>query len=327
MRNTLEVKNLSVGIQKVDGSLFYAVDGVSFKLYPKETLAIVGESGSGKTMTAMSVLGMLRSWNATLNPRIDGEILFIDRDDRIHPLHTYGDAEYDTIRGNSLSMIFQDPLQSLNPVARIGSQLTRVIRTHEPMSQRAAKTKAIQLLRLVGIREPEQKFYAYPNQFSGGQLQRIMIAMAISGETRCLIADEPTTALDVTIQAEILTLLKDIQKKNGMAMLLITHDLGVVSEIADRVAVMFAGRIVETGSVEEVFRKPIHPYTKLLIESIPSLETPPQVKLKTKQDFVSPRGKKAGERVFDPNQSQRGKWVQVSSTHSYTNEFTREVML
>jgi len=241
-----------------------AVDDVSFLVRQGETLAIVGESGCGKTMTALSLLRLVP------NPpgRIVSGSIKIDGKDLV----LLDEAEMRDIRGNEISMIFQEPMTSLNPVMTIGAQVSETIRLHQDLSKSAAMDKAIEMLRLVKIPEPAQRAKEYPHQLSGGMRQRAMIAMALSCNPRVLIADEPTTALDVTIQAQILDLILDLQKKLGTAVVLITHDLAVVAETAQRVIVMYAGKKVEEADVEELFGAPLHPYTHGLLASIPHLE-------------------------------------------------------
>ncbi|MDO9024563.1 ABC transporter ATP-binding protein [Zwartia sp.] len=241
-----------------------AVDGVNLNLTEGEMLGIVGESGCGKSLTALSILGLVPKPAG----RIDrGRILLRGRD-----LVKCTDPELNQIRGKEISMIFQEPMTALNPVFKVGEQIAETIRVHEGVSRDLARRRAIELLELVGISNPNQRIDQYPHELSGGMRQRVMIAIALACRPRILIADEPTTALDVTIQAQILALLNQLQRELGMAVILITHDLGVVAQVVDRVMVMYAGRTVEQGTVTEVFEKPSHPYTKLLLESIPSLE-------------------------------------------------------
>lgn len=241
-----------------------AVDGVNLNLTEGEMLGIVGESGCGKSLTALSILGLVPKPAG----RIDrGRILLRGRD-----LVKCTDPELNQIRGKEISMIFQEPMTALNPVFKVGEQIAETIRVHEGVSRDLARRRALELLELVGISNPNQRIDQYPHELSGGMRQRVMIAIALACRPRILIADEPTTALDVTIQAQILALLKQLQRELGMAVILITHDLGVVAQVVDRVMVMYAGRTVEQGTVTEVFEKPSHPYTKLLLESIPSLE-------------------------------------------------------
>jgi peptide/nickel transport system ATP-binding protein len=240
-----------------------AVDNVSFSVRRAETLAIVGESGCGKTMTALSMLRLVPNPPGRI---VDGSVKIDGRD--IVPL---SDAEMRQIRGNEISMIFQEPMTSLNPVMTIGAQISETIRLHQDVSKSAALEKSVEMLRLVKIPEPAQRAKEYPHQLSGGMRQRAMIAMALSCNPRVLIADEPTTALDVTIQAQILDLILDLQNKLGTAVVLITHDLAVVAETAQRVIVMYAGKKVEEADVEELFEAPLHPYTHGLLGSIPHL--------------------------------------------------------
>ena len=241
-----------------------AVDDVSFAIRRGETLAIVGESGCGKTMTALSLLRLVPNPPGRI---VSGSIKIDGRD-----LVTLDEAEMRDIRGNEISMIFQEPMTSLNPVMTIGHQISETIRLHEDLSKSAAMRKTVDMLRLVKIPEPAQRAKEYPHQLSGGMRQRAMIAMALACEPKLMIADEPTTALDVTIQAQILDLILDLQKKLGTAVVLITHDLAVVAETAQRVIVMYAGKKVEEADVEELFEAPLHPYTHGLLASIPHLE-------------------------------------------------------
>jgi peptide/nickel transport system ATP-binding protein len=240
-----------------------AVDDVSFAVRRGETLAIVGESGCGKTMTALSLLRLVPDPPGRI---VDGSIKLDGKD-----LVTLDEAEMRDIRGNEISMIFQEPMTSLNPVMTIGAQITETLRLHQDLSKSAAMAKTVDMLRLVRIPEPAQRAKEYPHQLSGGMRQRAMIAMALSCNPKLLIADEPTTALDVTIQAQILDLILDLQKKLGTAVVLITHDLAVVAETAQRVIVMYAGKKVEEADVEELFEAPLHPYTHGLMASIPHL--------------------------------------------------------
>ena len=259
----LEVTNLRTYFT-TDAGVARAVDGVSLQVGPGETLGIVGESGCGKTVTALSVLGLI--------PSPPGEIVsgssirFNDEE-----LLEVKPARLREIRGNEISMIFQEPMTSLNPVLTVGHQIEEVLRLHRGLSKREARAAGVALLAEVGIPEPDERFDCYPHEMSGGMLQRVMIAIALSCEPRLLIADEPTTALDVTIQAQILDLLVSLQRKNGMALLLITHDLGVIAEVCDRVVVMYGGQIVETGTTEEILTRPEHPYTQGLLASLPGI--------------------------------------------------------
>ena len=247
-----------------DAGVARAVDGVSLQVGPGETLGIVGESGCGKTVTALSVLGLIPSPPGEIvsgsSIRFNDEELLGARPARLRE-----------IRGNAISMIFQEPMTSLNPVLTVGHQIEEVLRLHRGLSKREARAAGVALLAEVGIPEPDQRFDCYPHQMSGGMLQRVMIAIALSCEPRLLIADEPTTALDVTIQAQILDLLVSLQRRHGMALLLITHDLGVIAEVCDRVLVMYGGQIVETGTTEEILTCPEHPYTQGLLASLPGV--------------------------------------------------------
>jgi peptide/nickel transport system ATP-binding protein len=257
----LEVKNLKTEFSTKRG-VVTAVNNVSFGLDKGEILAIVGESGSGKSVTSLSIMGLLQKPGKVSN----GEIVFKGED-----LLKRSVSELQKIRGDQISMIFQEPMTSLNPVYRVKTQLLESINIHTNLSKEDALKKVVESLRLVGIPSPEKRMDNYPHQMSGGMRQRVMIAMALSCHPEILIADEPTTALDVTIQAQILDLLYDLRQKLGMAVLLITHDLGVVAEAADRVAVMYCGRIVEEAMVKDLFSTPRHPYTIGLLQSIPKL--------------------------------------------------------
>jgi peptide/nickel transport system ATP-binding protein len=260
----LEVKNLKTGFHTEDGSLL-AVDDVSFKVEAGKTLGIVGESGCGKSVTSLSIMRLIE------NPgRIEsGQIFFKDKD-----LLKASNEEMRKIRGNEIAMIFQEPMTSLNPVFTCGEQIEEVIRLHKSeLSSAEAKTRAIEMLTLVGIPSPEQRYNEFPHQLSGGMRQRVMIAMAMSCNPNLLIADEPTTALDVTIQAQILDLMRKLQKEFQTGMILITHDLGVVAEMCTDVLVMYAGRVVEYGTVEDIFYRPKHHYTRGLLDSIPYFKT------------------------------------------------------
>ena len=241
-----------------------AVDGVSYTLHEGETLAIVGESGSGKSVSALSVMGLVQTPPGKV---LAGEVWYRGRN-----LLSLPEKALEKIRGAEISMIFQEPMSSLNPVLTIERQLTETVMHHERATAADARVRAIEMLQLVHIPEPERRLGQYPHQLSGGMLQRVMIAMALACGPKVLIADEPTTALDVTIQAQILALMTDLQERFGTAILLITHDLGIVAETADRVAVMYAGRIVELGSVFVLFERPLHPYTRGLLNAIPHLD-------------------------------------------------------
>jgi oligopeptide/dipeptide ABC transporter ATP-binding protein len=244
-----------------------AVDGVTYDLFPGETLGIVGESGSGKSVSTMSILGLIPQPPGRI---VRGEALFQGKD-----LLKTSKKELRRIRGNDMAMIFQDPMTSLNPVLKIGFQISEAIKAHNSgVKDDAAKERAVSLLRLVGVPNPERRVDQYPHEFSGGMRQRAMIAMAIANEPSVLIADEPTTALDVTIQAQILEVLKKAQEETHAATILITHDLGLIAELADRVIVMYAGKVVEIGDVTTIFASPRHPYTIGLMDSLPKLTAP-----------------------------------------------------
>jgi peptide/nickel transport system ATP-binding protein/oligopeptide transport system ATP-binding protein len=258
----LEVDGLEVEFRTEDG-VVHAVDGVSFHLKPGEVLAVVGESGSGKSVTAMTLMGLTRSPNA----RFAGTAHL-----RGQELIAASDAELRRIRGKEIAMIFQDPMTSLNPVHRIGAQIVEQIQAHEDVPDAEARDRVVALLERVGIPRARERVDSYPHEFSGGMRQRVMIAMAMSNDPAILIADEPTTALDVTIQAQILEEMKALRERSGTAIILVTHDLGVVADVADRIAVMYAGRIVETGTLDEIFYDPQHPYTWGLLGSITRID-------------------------------------------------------
>ncbi|MBL8805820.1 MAG: ABC transporter ATP-binding protein [Rhodospirillales bacterium] len=258
----LEIEDLRTYFFTADG-VVRAVDGVSYSVAPGETLAVVGESGCGKSVTAMSILRLLPSPPARI---VSGAVRFEGRD-----LLAAGDAEMRAIRGNEISMIFQEPMTSLNPVLTVGRQIAETLELHQGLSGEAARKRAVEMLDLVRIPEPARRADAFPHQLSGGMRQRVMIAMALACNPKLLIADEPTTALDVTIQAQILDLMLDLKRRIGAAIILITHDLGVVAETAQRVVVMYAGRKVEEAPVEALFDRPRHPYTLGLMGSIPRL--------------------------------------------------------
>jgi oligopeptide/dipeptide ABC transporter ATP-binding protein len=258
----LEIEDLKVDFSSPDG-LVQAVGGISYSVAEGETVAVVGESGCGKSVSALAVLGLVPSPPG----RITGSIRFAGRD-----LLTLGEEQIRDVRGRQIAMVFQEPMTSLNPVLTIGTQLTEGMRRHLRIGRREAVLRALELLRLVGIAEPERRLGQYPHHFSGGMRQRVMIAVALSCEPRLIIADEPTTALDVTIQAQILELMKALTRRMGVALVIITHNLGVVARYADRVNVMYAGRIVETASTRELYRRPRHPYTIGLLASLPRLD-------------------------------------------------------
>ncbi|MDQ0195604.1 ABC transporter ATP-binding protein [Paenibacillus wynnii] len=264
MEHLLEVKDLAISF-KIRGGEVQAIRGVSFHVDKGETLAIVGESGSGKSVTSQAIMKLIPTPQGQYKR---GQILFDGQD-----LISKTDKQMQKIRGKEIGMIFQDPMTSLNPMMKVGRQITEVLFKHEKISNDDAVKRGIELLNLVGIPSPEKRFHQYPHEFSGGMRQRVVIAMALAANPKLLIADEPTTALDVTIQAQILDLMKELQKKIDTAIIFITHDLGVVARMADRVAVMYAGQIVEMGTAEEIFYDPRHPYTWGLLASMPSLES------------------------------------------------------
>jgi len=257
----LEIKNLHTSFLTTDGEL-PAVDGLDLKIEAGKTLGLVGESGCGKSVTALSIMRLIPSPPGKV---VEGEILYRGED-----LLNLPEESMRRIRGNEISMVFQEPMTSLNPVFTVGDQIMEAIRLHQKVTRREAKAKAVEMLRLVKIADPNVRVNDYPHQMSGGMRQRVMIAMALSCNPSLLIADEPTTALDVTIQAQILELMGELQEQLGMALLLITHDLGVVAEQADEVAIMYAGRMVERARPEAIFSKPLHPYTIGLLNSLPS---------------------------------------------------------
>jgi oligopeptide/dipeptide ABC transporter ATP-binding protein len=259
----LEVRNLKTYFYTEDG-VVKAVDGVDFTVSRGEVLGLVGESGCGKSVTSLSIMRLI----GIPGKVIEGEIIFDGRD-----LLKLSEAEMVEMRGNRMSMIFQQPQSSLNPVFKVADQVAEVLQIHQNMGKKESWDRAVELLRLVGIPDPHKKAHSFPHEMSGGQAQRVMIAMALALNPQLLIADEPTTALDVTIQAQILDLMRALRTHMDTAVILITHDLGVIAEMADRVAVMYAGRIVEQSSVQNLFEKPLHPYTQGLIDSIPVLGT------------------------------------------------------
>ncbi len=263
MSPLLQVDDLRVKFPTEDG-IVRAVDGISYSVDAGKTLGIVGESGSGKSVSSLTTLGLTKTQGA----RVEGRMLFDGAD-----LVAMEDDQLRKIRGNQIAMIFQDPLSSLHPFYKVGWQMIEAVQMHRDVSKSAARSRAVELLGLVGIPDPARRVDQYPHEFSGGMRQRVMIAMALANEPELLIADEPTTALDVTVQAQILALLDDLQQRLGMAIIIITHDLGVVAEIADEIAVMYAGRIVEYGPAERIFRSPQHPYTWGLLKSIPRLDS------------------------------------------------------
>jgi peptide/nickel transport system ATP-binding protein len=264
MGSLLEISDLSVELRLPRGPV-QAVDGISLEVRAGQTLGLVGESGCGKSLTALAIMRLLAEPQVRISRgqvRLEGE-----------DLAGFSERRMQSVRGNRVSMVFQEPMTSLNPVFKVGDQIGEAVRIHRGHSRAQAREVALGLLRKVGIPAPESRLDAYPHQLSGGMRQRVMIAMALALGPKLLIADEPTTALDVTIQAQILELIRALQREQGMGVLLITHDLGVVAETCDAVAVMYAGRIVETGPVAELFARPLHPYTRGLLASIPDLAT------------------------------------------------------
>ncbi len=270
MTHLLEVRDLRTYFYTSQG-VVKAVDGVSCDVKAGETVALVGESGCGKTMSALSIMRLVPKPQGAI---VDGEILFQGRN-----LLTLDEEEMRRIRGAEIAMIFQEPMTSLNPVLTIGRQITETLEAHSPVSMEEARERALELLRLVGIPDPERRFSDYPHQLSGGMRQRVMIAIALSCKPKLILADEPTTALDVTIQAQILELMRGLTQKFGVALMIITHNLGVVARYADRVNVMYAGKVIESGSAREVYQNPRHPYTLGLLRSVPRLDQPRKAKL------------------------------------------------
>ncbi|MBB6430594.1 ABC transporter ATP-binding protein [Algisphaera agarilytica] len=264
----LQIQDLSVSFPAQGGQRLQAANGVNLSIFPKQTLAVVGESGSGKSVSAMSILQLIPTPPGKYDT---GKILWRGGGEAERDLLAFNDKQMRQVRGNQIAMIFQEPMTSLNPVYTIGQQIMEAVLLHQTVDRGQAVAIAEQALRDVGIADPSSRLKEYPHQLSGGMRQRVMIAMALACQPELLLADEPTTALDVTIQAQILELLRKLQREKGMSILLITHDLGVVAENADVVAVMFAGRIVEYGSVQAIFNNPMHPYTRGLLRSMPVL--------------------------------------------------------
>ena len=310
----LEIEDLAVSFTTTQGSV-KAVRGISFSLNRGETLAIVGESGSGKTVTAKAIMGMLSSNSITEG----GNICFEEKN-----LLNVKEKEFNKIRGNKISMIFQDPMSSLDPIMKTGKQIVETIMindTEKKITRKQAKEYALKLMLDVGIDNPSKRFNQYPFELSGGMRQRIVIAIAVASNPDILICDEPTTALDVTIQAQILDLLQDLQQKRQLSMIFITHDLGVVARVADRIAVMYAGKIVEIGTAEDIFYNPKHPYTWALMSSMPDLESegrlnsipgnPPDMVNPPKGDAFAPRNEYAMEIDFE----EEPPFFDVSLTH------------
>ena len=310
-KTVLNVKDLTIHFTTSAG-MVQAVRGVNFELQKGETLAIVGESGSGKSVTSRSIIGIL-SPNARI---ISGSIEY-EGDNILE----YTEEEFATIRGNKVAMIFQDPMSSLNPIMRIGQQITEALTIKLGMDKEEAKARALKIMEEVGIPEPEKRYYQYPFQFSGGMRQRIVIAIALVMEPELLICDEPTTALDVTIQAQILDLINELKTNKDLSVIFITHDLGVVANMADRVAVMYAGKIVEIGTVREIFYNPKHPYTWALLSSMPDLDskeklfaipgTPPDMLYPPKGDAFADRNAFAMQIDFE----EEPPLFKVSDTH------------
>jgi oligopeptide/dipeptide ABC transporter ATP-binding protein len=268
----LDVRDLRVTIQS-DDRVLRAVAGVSFHVDEGETLALVGESGAGKSITALSLLRLVRASGASRAVHTEGRMLFRDGPKQALDLLALDTEAMRSLRGRAISMIFQEPMTSLNPVQRIGDQIAEAVVAHKPVSWSAARARAVEMLRLVGIPDPEQRQRVFAHELSGGMRQRVMIAIALACRPRLLIADEPTTALDVTVQAQVLELIRRLQREFHMGVLFITHDLGVVAQMADRVAVMYAGRIVEEAPVEPFFSQPRHPYSAGLLRSMPNAQT------------------------------------------------------
>ena len=270
MATLLEIENLRTQFFTSDGTV-RAVDGISYSVEEGETVALVGESGCGKSVSALSILRLIPFPPGRI---VGGSIRFMGTD-----LLQLSDAEIRTVRGRRIAMVFQEPMTSLNPVLTIGLQLTETLEHHLGMAKEAAQRRAVELLQMVGISDPQRRLNQYPHHLSGGMRQRVMIAMALCCEPELIIADEPTTALDVTIQAQILELMKDLTKRLGVALVIITHNLGVVARYADRVNVMYAGKIIERGTAREIYHEPRHPYTLGLLHSVPRLDQPRKAKL------------------------------------------------
>lgn len=307
----LEVKNLAISF-KTQYGILHAIRGVSFDLYKGETLAIVGESGSGKSVSAKTILGLLAG-NSIYE---DGEILYDGLD-----LTQVDEEDMHKIRGSKISMIFQDPMSSLNPIKTVGNQIAEALIYKQGMPKAMARERVIELLTRVGISEPEKRFKQYPHQFSGGMRQRIVIAIALANNAEILICDEPTTSLDVTIQGQILELINELKLSRDLSIIFITHDLGVVANVADRIAVMYAGKIVEYGNTDEIFYDPKHPYTWALLSSMPNLATskhldaisgtPPNMIFPPKGDAFAPRNKYAMKIDFE----EQPPMFKVTDTH------------
>ena len=295
MTALLEISGLRVAFATEEGGEHAAVDGIDLQIAPGEFVGVVGESGSGKSVTALAAMGLIQAPGRVAA----GSIRFAGRD-----LRGLSERDWQKLRGREMAMIFQEPMSSLNPVFPVGEQIAEVVRRHERASARAARARAIEMLTLVGIPDPARRVDGYPHHFSGGMRQRVMIAIALACNPRLLIADEATTALDVTVQAQILDLLRRLRERLGLAVLLITHDLGVVAELVERVYVMYAGRIVETSPTAALFAEPAHPYTRGLLASIPSLETR-RARLPTIEGTVPMPGHMPSGCRFAPRCSQR----------------------
>ncbi len=314
-KKVLEIKDLKISFSVHAGEV-QAIRGIDLDIEEKEIVALVGESGSGKSVTAKSIIGLLPRSNTNIT---NGSIVLDGVD-----ITNFNEKQFEKVRGSKVAMIFQDPMTSLNPVISVGKQILEAVLLHQDLDKEAAKERAVELISLVGIKNPESMYKQYPHQLSGGMRQRIVIAIALACEPKLLIADEPTTALDVTIQAQILELIKELQAKLGFAVLFITHDLGVVANISDYVAVMYAGKIVEKGTTEEVFYNSQHPYTWGLLSSMPDLEsdgteklynipgTPPNLLNPPKGDAFAPRSEYALNIDFEKEPPM----FKISDTHS-----------
>ena len=308
----LSVQNLTISFRTING-MVRAVRNISFDLKRGETVAIVGESGSGKSVSIKAIMGILAG-NAVVD---DGQILYEGKD-----LLKFSEKEYHKIRGSKIGLIFQDPLSALNPIMKIGKQITETLKlSHPNMTKKEARDRAIELMESVGIPDAENRFEQYPFQFSGGMRQRIVIAIALARDPEVLICDEPTTALDVTVQAKILDLINEIKRERNLSVIFITHDMGVVANIADRINVMYAGKIIEKGTAEEIFYEPAHPYTQALLAAMPDLETeetlvsipgvPPNMIYPPKGDAFAARNKYALKIDFE----QEPPFFKLSDTH------------
>ncbi|GAB4382981.1 MAG: ABC transporter ATP-binding protein [Phycisphaerales bacterium] len=304
-RPLLVVDDLAVSFSNGAGPRIQAVDGVQMTVYPGQTLAVVGESGCGKSVTALTTLGLVPCPPG----RIDrGRILFETRNGSVHDLLKMPTRDLRLLRGGEIAMIFQEPMTSLNPVFTVGEQIIEAVRIHQRCSRRQACAAAVEAMADVGIDRPAERLHAYPHEFSGGMRQRVMIAMALSCRPRLLLADEPTTALDVTIQAQILDLLADLQQSRALAVMLITHDLGIVAQRADVACVMYAGRAVEYARVERIFQRPLHPYTRGLLACIPRIGHPVD-RLKTIREVIDDPAQ------FDPVETLHGRFRPWWPTH------------